>query len=55
LDELAVSFGRSLGGQGNDEELLAFEGGDEGFFVVGVVDLDGFDSFGELACATRAD
>jgi hypothetical protein len=50
-----VSFGRSLDGEGDDEELLAFEGGDEGFFVVGVADLDGFDSLGELARAIRAD
>jgi hypothetical protein len=35
--------------------LLAFESGDQRFFVVGVVDLDGFDSFGELARAIRAD
>ena len=50
-----MSFGRSLDGEGDDEELLAFEGGDEGFFVVGVVDLDGFNSFGELARAIRTD
>jgi hypothetical protein len=50
-----VSFGRSLDGEGDDEELLAFEGGNERFFVVGVVDLDGFDSFEELARAIRAD
>jgi hypothetical protein len=36
--------------EGDDEELLALEDGDEGGFVV-VVDLDGLDSVGDLALA----
>ncbi len=44
LDDLAVQVGRGTDGEGDDEELLAFESRDEGLSVVGVGDLGYLDA-----------
>lgn len=42
MEDFAVEVCGALGGKGDDEELLAFEGCDEGFFVgVAVIDPAG--------------
>ena len=56
LDDFAMGVRRGEDGEGDDEELMAFERRNYGFavVVVVVVDMDGFDTWGRGAFAVRA-
>ena len=56
FDDFAMGVWRREDGEGDEEELMALEGGNQGFpvVVVVVVDVDGFDTGGRGAFAVRA-
>jgi hypothetical protein len=53
LDDFALCVARGHDVDCDDEELLAFEGGDHGGFIV-VVYVDRFDAVGDCVCAALA-
>ena len=53
LDNFGMYVWRGGGGEGDDEELLALEGGDDGRFIV-VIDGDRLDAGRDLFCAALA-